>query len=158
MKLPFILNGVPVEWEIDPSDILLDVLREQGYEGAKRGCDDGSCGACAVIIDGHLYNSCLLFAAQVHQREVTTIEGLGTTRQPHPLQAAFVEHGAVQCGYCTPGMLLAAKQLLDQTPSPTEEEVKEALDGNLCRCTGYVKPIEAVLAAAKRIRDEGGTS
>jgi putative selenate reductase molybdopterin-binding subunit len=128
-----------------PGATLLDVLRHNGYLGAKHGCQDGSCGTCAVLLDGQIIHACILLAAQADGRRVTTIEGLGTFDQPHPLQSAFVEAGAVQCGYCTPGMILAAKALLDENPHPTEAEVREALSGVLCRCTGYLKPVEAVL-------------
>ena len=153
MKTPTIrltVNAEAREWSIAPGDLLLDVLRRQGYFGAKRGCERGECGACTVLVDGKAINSCLMFAAQADGREVLTIEGLARAGELDPLQAAFLDHGAVQCGYCTPGMILAAKALLDKNPNPSEAEVREAMTGNYCRCTGYVKPVEAVLAAARR--------
>ena len=153
MKITSIINGEEKTLEITPNEILLDVLRREGYKGVKRGCNTGDCGACAIIVDGKAVNSCLLFAAQVNNRNITTIEGIGTPQNPHQLQKSFVEEGAVQCGYCIPGMITSAKALLDENPNPTEEEVKKALDGNLCRCTGYVKQIKAVLSAAKKLRD-----
>ena len=158
MNLQFKLNGQETSVEIDPAEGLLDLLRRLGLTSPKRGCEDGACGACSVLVDGALYNACLLFAAQVQDREVLTVEGLGTIASPHPLQTAFVEEGAVQCGYCMPGMLLAAKALLDRRPDPTEQEINEALDGNLCRCTGYVKPVVAVKKAAKVLSAERSCS
>ena len=145
------INGVEKTLDVDPSENLADALRRAGYYGVKRGCQDGNCGACAVIVDGRAMNSCLLFAAQAQGRSVITVEGLGTMDNPHPLQKAFVEEAAVQCGYCTPGMLMSAKALLDKKPSPSEGEIKNALDGNLCRCTGYVKIIQAVQKAAQKM-------
>jgi carbon-monoxide dehydrogenase small subunit len=146
------LNGKPVVWQVSPGEILLDVLRREGLLSVKWGCGDGDCGACTVLVDGKSMRSCLMLVGQVENRSITTVESMGTLEEPHPLQQAFVERGAVQCGYCTPGMLLSAKELLDREPEPTEEQVKEALDGNLCRCTGYKKIIEAVLDAAERVR------
>lgn len=150
MKIVVIVNGESRTWDVAPGDILLDVLRRAGYLGVKRGCEDGSCGLCTVLLDGQAVNSCTLLAAQADGRHVTTIEGLGTRERLHPLQQAFVESGAVQCGYCTPAMILAAKALLDTHPEPTEAEVRDALSGVYCRCTGYVKPVEAVLRAVMR--------
>jgi len=144
MKLELTVNGKPCHWEIEPGALLLDVLREHGYTSVKRGCGEGVCGACTVLVDGKRYNSCLLLAGQMHGRAVTTVEGLGTIDRPHPIQEAFVAAGAVQCGFCTPGMVLATKALLDENPDPTEDEIRRALDGNLCRCTGYVKILDAV--------------
>jgi len=146
------LNAERKEWSIAPGDLLLDVLRREGYFGVKRGCEKGECGACTVLVDGKPINSCLMFAAQADGREVLTIEGLAHGDTLDPLQEAFLDHGAVQCGYCTPGMILNAKALLAKSPNPSEAEVREMLTGNYCRCTGYVKPVEAVLAAAKAIR------
>ncbi len=148
MKLHLTVNGKARTLEIAPNALLLDVLRAAGYKGVKKGCGEGSCGACAVLINGRPRNSCLVFAAQCEGADILTVEGMGTPENPHPLQEAFVKHGATQCGYCNPGSLIAAKALLDRIPAPTAEDVKEALDGNLCRCTGYVKRIEAVLDAA----------
>ena len=129
---------------------LLDVLREQlALTGAKNGCGMGECGACTVLIDGAAVFSCLTLAVEAQGHEITTIEGLGRDGEPDPLQRAFVETGGVQCGFCTPGMILSARALLDEQPSPTEEQVRRALSGNLCRCTGYDKIVQAVLAAAE---------
>ncbi|HXK04824.1 MAG TPA: (2Fe-2S)-binding protein [Verrucomicrobiae bacterium] len=150
MLLCLTVNGKPQAWSIAPGDLLLDVLRREGYFGVKRGCETGECGACAVLVDGKPINSCLMFAAQAEGREILTIEGLAQDGRLAPLQEAFLDHGAVQCGFCTGGMILSAKALLDRHPHPTEEQVREALAGHLCRCTGYKKPVEAVLAAAGR--------
>ena len=130
---------------------LLEVLREDlGLTGTKHGCELGECGTCTVLVDGRPQLSCLLLPIQVEGREITTVEGLGSTSELHPLQQAFAELGAAQCGYCTPGMLLAAKALLDERPRPGRREIREALAGNLCRCTGYAKIVEAVELAADR--------
>ena len=155
MKIELVLNGEHRTLEVAPDEVLATAFRRYGLVGLKRGCQDGSCGACTVLLDGRAVRSCLLFAALADGHEVTTIEGLGTLEEPHPIQQAFVDHGAVQCGYCIPGMVLSAKALLDENPSPTEGEIRAALDGNLCRCTGYVKQIEAVADAAERLRDGG---
>lgn len=149
MKLQLSVNGRAAEWSIAPGDILLDVLRREGYFGVKRGCETGECGACTVLLNGKAVNTCLLFAAQAEGCEVLTIEGVAVGEKLDPLQEAFLDHGAVQCGFCTGGMLLGAKALLDRQPNPSEEEVREALAGHLCRCTGYRKPVEAVLATAR---------
>ena len=147
--LQFTVNDEPREIAVEPWWTLLDVLRDQlELTGAKKGCDRGDCGACTVLLDGKPIVSCTTLAVQAHGRRVTTIEGLMSEEQPHPLQQAFVDHGAVQCGFCTPGMVLAAKALLDETPNPTEDDVREAIAGNLCRCTGYAKIVEAVLSVA----------
>lgn len=144
------LNGEPIEIEIESSAMLVDVLRDQlNLTGTKEACGKGECGSCTVLLDGTAVLSCITPAMKAVNREVITIEGLGAPGKLHPIQEAFIEHGAIQCGYCTPGMVLAAKALLDENPNPTEEEVRIALSGNLCRCTGYVKIVEAVLAAAK---------
>ncbi|MDR3677554.1 MAG: (2Fe-2S)-binding protein [Acidobacteriota bacterium] len=137
-----------------PGDLLLDVLRREGYFGVKRGCETGECGACTVLVNGKPINSCLMFAAQTEGCDVLTIEGVEQHGILDPLQEAFLEHGAVQCGYCTPGMILSAKALLAEYPDPTEAQVREALAGNFCRCTGYLKPVEAVLAAARVYRTQ----
>ncbi len=154
MRIEVTINGEKKEWEIAPSETLLDVLRRYGYKGTKRGCNEGYCGSCVVIIDGSAVKSCVYLAGQAHKRDIVTIEGIGTMDKPHPIQKAFVDAGAVQCGYCIPGMVLSAKALIDENPNPTETDVREALDGNLCRCTGYVKQIEAVLNAAETMRGE----
>jgi len=149
MQITVQLNGHAKHWSIAPGDILLDVLRREGYIGAKRGCETGACGACTVLVNGKPIDSCLMFAAQADGKEILTIEGLAEGDQLHPLQEAFLDHGAVQCGYCTPGMILNSKALLDHNPDPTETEVREMLSGNICRCTGYTKPVAAVMAAAR---------
>ena len=142
------VNGEALAWRTQPGDLLLDVLRREGFWGVKRGCETGECGACAVLLDGEPVNSCLMFAAQADGRDLLTVEGLAKSDRLLPLQEAFLDHGAVQCGYCTPAMLLCAKALLERSPKPTEAEVREVLSGVLCRCTGYKKPVEAILAAA----------
>jgi len=139
----------------EPHRTLLEILRQElELTGAKEGCDVGDCGACTVLIDAEPLLSCLTLAVEVQGREITTIEGLAQNGQLHPLQRAFVNHGAVQCGFCSPGVILSAKALLDANPRPTEDEVREAIGGNLCRCTGYVKIVEAVLAASARQTQE----
>jgi carbon-monoxide dehydrogenase small subunit len=151
--LTFRLNGEERELLVEPNLTLLDMLRDRLHvTSPKRSCEQGECGACTVLLDGKAVNSCLVLAISVNGRSVTTIEGLGLAKL-HPLQRSFYEHVASQCGFCTPGMVLAAKALLDENADPTFEEVKRGLSGNLCRCTGYVKPIEAVLAAAKEMRE-----
>ena len=154
MQIKVKINGVDRILEVQPGEKLLDVLRRYGYKSVKKGCGEGTCGSCSVIVDGRLVYSCITFACQVDGCEIETVEGLGDVNHPHPLQLKFVEAGAVQCGYCTPGMIMAAKALLDKEPNPTEEQIKEALDGNLCRCTGYVKIIEAIKAAAEELREQ----
>ena len=154
MQIEVLINGEKKHFNIEPGETLLNLLRREGYYGVKRGCEEGYCGACTVILNKKAVNSCLVFAAKAHQGEITTIEGLGTPDNPHPLQEAFAQTGAVQCGFCTPGFILSAKALLDENPDPSEEEVKTALDGNYCRCTGFVKPVKAVLSAAKKMRGE----
>jgi aerobic-type carbon monoxide dehydrogenase small subunit (CoxS/CutS family) len=152
IQLDLKVNGESKQWTIAPGDLLLDVLRREGYFGVKRGCESGECGACTVLVDGKPINSCVMFAAQAGGCEVLTIEGVEQRGKLDPLQEAFLELGAVQCGFCTPGMILSAKALLAERPDPTEAEVREALAGNFCRCTGYLKPVEAVLAAASVYR------
>jgi len=143
------VNGEPREAFVEPGWTLLRVLREEfGLTGAKLGCGDGECGACTVIMDGKAVPSCLVLGVSAEGSEITTIEGLREGGELHPLQRAFIEHGAVQCGFCTPGMIMSAKALLDENPRPTEGEVREALQANLCRCTGYKKVVEAVMSVA----------
>jgi carbon-monoxide dehydrogenase small subunit len=143
------VNGEAFEVLTQVHRTLLEVLRENlGLTGTKRGCDLGTCGACTVLIDGKPYLSCLTLAVDVQGKKIVTIEGLAQDGEPHPLQKAFVQKGAIQCGFCTPGMILAAKAFLDENPNPSEEEVKRAISGNVCRCTGYVKIAEAVLSVA----------
>ena len=147
------VNGAPYEVFVEPWKTLLDVLREEiGLTGVKSGCEEGECGACTVLVDGKAVNSCLMLAPQAQGKEIITIEGLEGEEGLHPLQQAFVEHFAVQCGFCTPGMLMSAHALLERNPHPREEEIREALVGNLCRCTGYVRIVGAIHAAAA---DEG---
>jgi aerobic-type carbon monoxide dehydrogenase small subunit (CoxS/CutS family) len=155
MRFTTRLNGIPREVECDPGANLLEVLRALGYKSVKQGCDrEGMCGACTVLLDGVAVFSCITPAPKAAGREVTTVEALGHPSRPHPLQRSFVDAGAVQCGYCTPGMILAAHALLQKVPKPTDGEINEALSGNLCRCTGYVKIVEAVRDAAAVIREE----
>jgi len=154
------VNGVGREVLVDPSRTLLDVLRwDLGLTGTKENCLEAECGVCTVLVDGRAVNSCIVLAASVAGRPIVTIEGLARDDRLHPLQQAFIKHGAVQCGYCIPGMILAAKALLDRTPSPTVDAIKDALAGNLCRCTGYHKIVQAVQAVARGEFDgEGGLS
>jgi carbon-monoxide dehydrogenase small subunit len=151
MQIHVEVNGKKLTWEAHPGESLLSVLRREGFLSVKRGCEEGDCGACTILLDGRSARACLLLSAQAEGRRITTLEGLGNADRLHPLQQAFVDSGAVQCGFCTPGMVLSAKALLDRVPRPDEEQVREALDGNLCRCTGYKKIIEAVLLAAQRM-------
>lgn len=142
------------EWhsvEVAPGEVLLDVLRRLGFKGVKEGCREGQCGACMVLVDGQPVNSCLILAPKVHQKELITSEGLGSPWQLHPIQEAFIESGAIQCGYCSSGFIVSTYALLQENPNPTEEEIKHALDSNLCRCTGYTKILAAVKLAAKKL-------
>ena len=153
MKIRFKLNGREIEAEVEPNTLLLNLLREHLHlTGAKYGCGIGECGACTVLLDGEPILSCLTLAVEVDGREVTTIEGLARDGELHPLQRAFLEEGAVQCGFCTPGMILTAKALLEENPNPSEDEIREYLKGNLCRCTGYVNIVKAVKRAAEEMR------
>lgn len=143
------INGEEMEFLCEPRQSLLEVLRDTlGLMGAKEGCNNGNCGACNVILDSVLVNSCLVLAVEIQGRNVTTIEGIATPEGLHPLQQKFIEHAALQCGYCTPGFIVASKALLDQNPDPSEHEVRAWLAGNLCRCTGYDRIVRAVLDAA----------
>jgi len=152
MEIVLTINKKESRVEVVGAETLLDLLRRLGYKSVKFGCGEGACGACTVLMDGRPVNSCLILAVTADGRKIVTVDDLGTIQKPHILQTSFVETGAVQCGFCTPGMILAAKALLDRNASPSEDEIKEALDGNLCRCTGYVQIIEAVQLAARRIR------
>lgn len=153
MRLKFRLNGRPVELDVPPGRRLLDVLREDlGLTGTKEGCGEGECGACTVVVDGNPRLSCLTLAIQVEGKDVLTVEGLAQSGALHPLQEAFIETAGVQCGFCTPGFLMAAYALLLRNPTPTRQEVREWLSGNLCRCTGYEQIVEAVLRAAEKMR------
>ncbi len=148
----FTLNGDPVTVEAPATVNLLTLLRDYlNVTSVKFGCEQGNCGACTIIVDGEAVNSCLVLAHTVEGRKVTTVEGIGTQDNPHPLQVAFTEHYGAQCGFCTPGMIMASKSLLDHNPHPTREEVVNGIVGNVCRCTGYNKIIEAVLAAAEKM-------
>jgi len=149
------VNGDPAEFLCDPGVTLLDALRDElGLTGSKEGCGSGDCGACSVIVDGRLVCSCLMLAAEAQGRRIETIEGLAQGGALHPLQQKFLEHAALQCGFCTPGLLVAAKALLDVNPDPSESETRYWLAGNLCRCTGYDKVIRAVMDAAADLRQE----
>jgi aerobic carbon-monoxide dehydrogenase small subunit len=148
--LKMMVNGKPVEVRVNPTWTLLKVLREElKLTGTKKGCEQGDCGACTIILDGKAVNACLVLALQVQGKSVETIEGLGNPENLHPLQKSFIKQNAVQCGFCSPGMLMSAKALLDRTPHPTTEEIKRGISGNLCRCTGYVKIIRAIEEASK---------
>jgi len=153
MKLTLTINGVRREMEIDPGETLLEALRAAGAMGVKKGCGGGDCGACAVLLDGRAVNSCLVLAAKAEGHDVVTVEGLERDGRLHPLQEAFLDAGAVQCGYCTPGMLIAAADLLQRNPEPTDDEIREGISGNLCRCTGYTKILAAIRDAAARLRE-----
>ncbi len=150
IQISFILNQHPVVAECQPGQTLLEYLREQGLVSVKYGCDHGECGACTVLVNGEAQNSCLLLMPMIAGKNITTVEGLGNLQKLHPLQQKFLDHGAVQCGYCTPGMILSAQALLSKNPNPSEAEIRDALAGNLCRCTGYVKPVSSVANVASQ--------
>jgi carbon-monoxide dehydrogenase small subunit len=148
------INGEEVEFLCEPRQSLLEVLRETlGLTGAKEGCNNGNCGACNVILDGALVNSCLVLAVEINGRNLTTIEGIAPPQGLHPLQESFIARAALQCGFCTPGFIVAAKALLDQNPQPSESEVRQWLAGNLCRCTGYDRIVRAVMDAAQVLQE-----
>jgi aerobic carbon-monoxide dehydrogenase small subunit len=150
VRVQAIINGEEVEFLCEPRQSLLEVLRETlGLTGAKEGCNNGNCGACNVILDGALVNSCLVLAVEINGHRLTTIEGIATPHGLHPLQEKFIAHAALQCGFCTPGFIVAAKALLDQNPNPSEMEIRQWLAGNLCRCTGYDRIVRAVMDAAQ---------
>jgi carbon-monoxide dehydrogenase small subunit len=151
-----LVNGNSERISVPPHRTLLEALRLMGYVEVKCGCEKGDCGACAVLIDGVAIDSCLTLAWTCEGKNITTVVGLGTSQEPHPLQDALMSGGGVQCGYCTPGVIIAAKSLLDQNPNPTEEDIRVGLSGNLCRCTGYTKIFEAVTSAAAVLRGEEG--
>jgi len=156
MKKQISLNINDNEYDllVSPNETLAQVIRGQqvGLTGTKQGCETGDCGACTVLLDGKAVNSCLVLAAQVDGSSVTTIEGLAKNGEMHPIQQAFIEEGAVQCGYCSPGMILKAKSLLDVNPSPSRQQIRETMTGNLCRCTGYFKIVNAVEKAAEKLK------
>jgi aerobic carbon-monoxide dehydrogenase small subunit len=156
VQIRFDLNGQQLHLDVQPDRRVIDLLREDlGVTGTKAGCGAGECGACTVLIDGEARLSCLMLAAQLDGRSVTTIEGLARDNELHPVQEAFVEHGAVQCGFCTPGMVLAAVDLLQRHDHPNRWQIRQGLSGNLCRCTGYVKIVDAVEAADRVMRMKG---
>jgi len=147
------VNGKPYELMVPPWRTLLEVIREDlKLTGAKEGCGQGECGACTVMMGGKTVNSCLVLAVEADGQEITTIEGLSEDSKLHPIQDAFVEHAGMQCGFCTPGMIMSAKELLDRNPDPSEREIREGIAGNVCRCTGYTKIVESIGAAAKAMR------
>lgn len=153
--IKFVLNSEPIEVMADDNLSLLDLVRDViGLTGTKKGCEEGECGACTVMLDGEPVNSCLTLAREVEGHEVLTVEGVAKDGQLHPIQKKFIEKWAFQCGYCTPGMVMSAKALLDKNPHPTEMEVREAIEGNLCRCTGYAKYVESILIAAEEMNRE----
>jgi len=155
VNISFKLNGKPCTICVNPFKTLVKVLREDlNLTGTKEGCGQGECGACTILLDGKPVNSCLIFAPQVEGKEVTTIEGLHCRGELHPIQEAFIEEGAIQCGFCTPGFIMSSKALLETNPHPTKEEIKVALAGNLCRCTGYAKIVSAVENAALRLAEK----
>ena len=146
------INGELGQMIVSRNESLVEALRHYGWKGTKKGCDTGDCGSCTVLFNNKPVLGCMMPAVSANGGNITTIEGLGTVRNPHPIQGAFVEAGAVQCGFCIPGMILSTKALLDKTPEPTEAEIRKALDGNLCRCTGYVTQVQAVKIAAKKMK------
>lgn len=148
-KIVLNINDENYEVEVEPNRLLVDVIRDDiGLTGTKKGCEIGVCGACTVLLDGKVVSSCLMLATYAIGKKITTIEGLLKNGEFHPLQKAFVDYGSFQCGFCTPGMILASKAMLDENPHPTEHEIREGLNGNLCRCTGYAKVVEAIQAVA----------
>ncbi len=153
MKMELTINGECESWDVAPNETLLDALRQRGFRGAKRVCESGECGACAVIVDGRAIDSCIQLALQSDGATIITVEGLETLEALHPVQEAFTENGAIQCGFCIPGMVVTAANYLEHNQQPSEEEIRHVFVGNLCRCTGYKKPVEAVLRAA-RISEE----
>jgi carbon-monoxide dehydrogenase small subunit len=155
-KIQFTLNGKPITREIPTHRLLLDLLRDEiGVTGTKEGCGTGDCGACTVFLNGKPVNSCLVLSGELDGAEIVTIEGLKIGAELHPIQKTFLQDGGAQCGYCTPGMLMMSKALLDENPNPSEEEIRFALAGNLCRCTGYAKIVQAVQDAASKLRASG---
>ncbi|WP_041278771.1 (2Fe-2S)-binding protein [Desulfotalea psychrophila] len=151
--ITFTLNGEPVEVYVDPFELFVDVLRDKLHlTGTKKGCGEGGCGSCTVLVNGKAVNSCLLPAMRVIGTKVETIEGVESSKGLHPLQTSFIEKGAVQCGFCTPGMIMSSKALLDKNKSPSKDQIREAVSGNVCRCTGYVKIEDAIEDAARKLR------
>jgi aerobic-type carbon monoxide dehydrogenase small subunit (CoxS/CutS family) len=154
LKIKLKINGTNQEIQASPHELVLDVLRREGYFGVKRGCQEGSCGSCVILVDGRPLKTCIMFIGQLQDRSVVTIEGIHTHDKPHVIEDLFVEEAGVQCGYCIPGMILSAKSLLDHNTNPSERDIKEAISGNICRCTGYVKQIKAIEKAASIMRGE----
>ncbi len=155
VPLTLSVNNITYTIAIEPNLTLVDVLRDKlGLTGTKKSCNEGECGACTVLLDGKPVASCCMLAVDAHNRSITTIEGLAEGENLHPLQVAFARHGGIQCGYCTPGMIMSAKALLDENPDPTPLEVRTAISGNLCRCTGYQQIVDSVIAAAKVMREK----
>jgi len=153
----FKINGRPYELLIEPNITLAELLREElDLTGTKCACGVGECGSCTVLVEGRTTLSCSTLAMSVRDKEILTIEGLASREGLHPIQQAFIDHGAIQCGFCTPGMIMMTKALLDENPDPTEQEIKEGIGGNLCRCTGYVKIVDGIMAAAETMGKEGG--
>ncbi|NWF91516.1 MAG: (2Fe-2S)-binding protein [Syntrophaceae bacterium] len=153
MKISFILNGKKIEIDAPPDRRVVDLLREDlNLTGTKEGCGEGECGACTILVNGESRLSCLMLAPQLEGQKVTTIEGLASAEKLHPIQQAFVEFGAVQCGFCSPGMVLASTNLLQKNPNPSRAEIREGISGNFCRCTGYQKIVDAVEAAARKMK------
>lgn len=151
MEIELTLNGSPIKLEVKPNETLLDLLRYRlKLTGSKRGCNRGECGACTVLMNGKPVNSCLILASKANGKDVLTIEGLGSAGMLHPLQEALINNNAVQCGFCTPGIIMSAKALLDENPNPSREDIQEAISGNLCRCTGYLPIMEAILEASRK--------
>ena len=152
VEIEYVLNGVPTKSRITPNKTLCDFLHDEvGLTGVKKGCDTGECGACTVLLDGKPVTSCLVLAPQTNGRAVTTIEGLGSDGKLHPVQEAFIELDAVQCGYCIPGMIMSLASLLDEAPNPSETEIRRRISGNLCRCTGYQQQVDAAKSACKLV-------
>lgn len=155
ININLIINSITRECLVEPNDTLLTTLRSLGYVGTKSGCDDGTCGACSVLIDGRLMSSCMVLTISAQNKSILTIEGVTSQSNLHFIQRAFIEAGAVQCGYCTPGMIMAALSLLNKTTQPAEEDIIDAIGGNICRCTGYIKIIKAIKNAAAYLRNIG---
>ena len=153
MTLRFKVNGIVHQVDASPGETLLEVLRRLGMKSVKQGCETGNCGACTVLLDGKPVASCIVLAPQADGRSITTVEGLSQGESLHPVQQALIETGAPQCGFCTPGMIMTAVGFLEENPSPTRDEVRQAISGNICRCSGYVKVIDAIITAAQRMRE-----
>jgi carbon-monoxide dehydrogenase small subunit len=154
VKTKFTVNGEQFNVEVHPNETLLEVLRRLGFKSVKHGCGTGNCGACTVLLDGRAVASCIMLGVQVDGSSILTVEGLADDGRLHPVQQAFVDAGAPQCGFCTPGMILTAVGFLTTNPEPTREDIREAISGNICRCSGYVKVIDAVMVAAERLRQK----